>query len=182
MKTDKPGFMDSFSKNFERYIREYSIENVLYEEGYKFLQRGWLERDEFLKICLWKSRRSKVLLRKNKEERVRSITRKAFAEPDEAMKIKTLQKLSGVGLPMASAILSVTDPQKYPVIDIRTMQALKKMSLIEYKTITINSWLKYLDVIEELKKKFKKSAREIDKALFAYHRLQLDKDFKNLYS
>lgn len=173
--------MDNFSKNFESYTREYSIENVLYEEGYKFLKRGWLERDEFLKICFWKSRRSKALLRKNTVASVRSITRKAFAESDEAKKIIILMELDGVGIPMASAILSVTDPQKYPVIDIRTMQALKNMRLINYKTITINSWLKYLEVIEELKKKFKRPAREIDKALFAYHRMQLDKDFRNLY-
>lgn len=170
-----------FGKNIDFFIGEYNIENVLYEEGHNYLKQGFLSKEEFMKICLWKSRRSKKLLKSNSEKSIINWTRKAFEASLEIDKIQALMKLKGVALPMASAILSVTDPKKYPVIDKRCMEVLKEMGLINNKNISKKKWQEYLEVIANLQKQYGKTAREIDKALFAYHRMKLDMDFKNLY-
>lgn len=173
--------MENFFTSIDLYIREYNVEASLYKEGAKFLKRGWLEREEFLKICLWKSRRSKQKLKKNTSKQIEDLTRLAFAEKDERKKMEYLIKLKGVGVPMASAILSVTNQNKYPVIDIRTVQALNRLRLFNHTHISINCWLEYLSVMDKLKKRVNRTARELDKALFAFHRMRLDKGFKNLY-
>jgi hypothetical protein len=94
--------------------------------------------------------------------------------------MEMLVKLKGVDIPTASAILSILNPKKYPIIDIRCVTALKDLRLISWKTITISSWEKYLIVIRQLAKRHNKTARQIEKGLFAYNRLKLDKDLKNL--
>ena len=91
-------------------------------------------------------------------------------------------ELKGVRIPVASAILSVTDSDNYPIIDERCMQALKTLYKIEWKVITSNSWLNYLDFLRKLAKEHNKTAREIEKGLFAFNRMVLDKDLTNLYS
>ena len=49
--------------------------------------------------------------------------------------------IDNLRIPVASAILSVTDSDNYPIIDERCMQALKTLYKIEWKVITSNSWL-----------------------------------------
>jgi hypothetical protein len=88
--------------------------------------------------------------------------------------------LKGVDIPTASAILSIVDPKRYPIIDIRCVTALKDLRLIGWTTITVSSWLKYLTILRQLSKDHKKTPRQIEKGLFAYNRLKLDKDLKNL--
>lgn len=173
--------MDNFIQNIEYYINEYEVEKQLYKKGKELLLRGWLEKDEFLTICLWKSRRPKKLYNLNSELDIKKFTQLAFQEKDEALKLKYLTQLRGVQIPTASAILSVTNPQDYPIIDERCVQSLKELSVIEWERITLPNWLLYLDIIRSLAKKYNKQAREIEKGLFAYNRIKLDKQYKNLY-
>lgn len=92
-----------------------------------------------------------------------------------------LTKLHGVRIPTASAILSITDPNRYPIIDERCIQSLNDLGIIQWESITKNNWLRYLRIIRDLGKQHKKNAREIEKGLFAYNRIKLDKQYLNLY-
>jgi len=173
--------MNNFIKDLNQYISNYDIEKSLFAKGPEIKKRGWLTKDEFLLICLWKSRRPKQWYKKNTQSRIRKITQAAFLEKDEHKKMEFLIQLSGVRIPTASAILSIVDPKKYPIIDVRCVSSLTKLNAITWSHITINSWIDYLKVIRRLAKENRKSAREIEKGLFAYNRMQLDKEYRNLY-
>lgn len=173
--------MNEFERKIDFYIRNFDTEKLLYQKGHSWARKGWLSKNEFLSICLWKSRRPKKLLNQNTRTKIKSITKKAFIEPDETKKMKLLTRLSGVSVPTASAILSVVNPKKYPVIDVRCVESLRELDLIDWKSINIVSWIKYLDVIRSISKSKKKTAREVEKGLFAFNRLKLDSELKNLY-
>ena len=149
--------------------------------GKEVNKRGWLEKSEFLTICLWKSRRPKRLYDLNSEKEIVSKSKSSFKEKDELKKIKILTELKGVQIPTASAILSVVNPDVYPIIDERCIQSLTDLGIIEWKTITENNWIEYLNIIRSLSKEKNKTAREIEKGLFAYNRINLDREYINLY-
>ena len=174
--------MNKFIEKLDFYIKSYDVEKELYKRGKKWRKKGFLTKKQFMQICLWKSRRAKKRYDSNDATLIKKITKEAFAESDEKKKIEKLTELKGVRIPVASAILSVTDSDNYPIIDERCMQALKTLYKIEWKVITSNSWLNYLDFIRKLAKEHNKTAREIEKGLFAFNRMVLDKDLTNLYS
>ena len=173
--------MKSFEQNLSFYIELFDTERTLYKNGKKWAKKGWLTKHEFLSICLWKSRRPKNRYSKNSTAKIKQITSLAFKERDESVKMEILTRLKGVSIPTASALLSVTNPKKYPVIDKRCVTSLKDLHLIEWETITLASWTKYLYTIRDIAKRQNKSARDIEKALFAYNRLKFDRDLRNLY-
>ena len=103
-------------------------------------------------ILKWKLRsqygRQKVLREKNTDMNVLLITKTAFAichtneEIEIALKLRTLTLIYGVGIPVASSILTLCYPNKYSVIDFRNWrqifrQSEKKSSYTtnEYKSI-----------------------------------------------
>ena len=135
-----------------------------------------------MKICLWKSRRPKRLYNQNTEKEIIELTKSSFLENSELLKISYLTKLKGVRIPTASAILSVFNPEEYPIIDERCIQSLIMLKVISWKTITENNWLEYIKIIRNLAIKNNKTAREIEKGLFAFNRINLDTEYQNLYS
>ena len=173
--------MKTFTKNLEYYIDQYELEKQIFRMGKEIKKRGWLEKPEFLTICLWKSRRPKRLYDLNSDKEIISKSKLSFAEKDELKKIKILTELKGVQIATASAILSVVNPDIYPIIDERCIQSLTDLGIIKWKTITENSWIEYLNIIRKLSKEKNKTAREIEKGLFAYNRINLDKEYINLY-
>lgn len=173
--------MNDFTQNINFYTDQYELEKQLYKKGIEYLKRGWLLKKEFLTICLWKSRRPKRLYNLNSESEIERCTKLSFAEKDEKKKIGYLIQLHGVRIPVASAILSVTNPKDYPIIDERCIQSLKQLGVIEWERISEDNWLIYLEIIREIGKRYNKDSREIEKGLFAYNRIKLDEQYKNLY-
>ncbi len=78
--------------------------------------RGYYRRDEFLEVGDWKSPRSKTYLTRNSAEDIEDITRIALAAP-ERLKYRILDLLAGVGIPMASALLTVDDSANKPMVN-----------------------------------------------------------------
>lgn len=100
--------MNEFIEKLDFYIKSYDVEKELYKRGKKWRKKGYLKKEQFMQICLWKSRRAKKRYDSNDATLVKKITREAFAESDEKKKIEKLTELKGVRIPVASAILSVT--------------------------------------------------------------------------
>jgi len=173
--------MTDFTQNIEYYIDQYDLERTIFELGKIVFKRGWLNKDEFLTICLWKSRRPKKLYDQNSSVDIINKTKLCLKEKNELKRIQLLTELKGVRIPTASAILSVANPTDYPIIDERCIQSLNHLGQISWTTITENNWLEYLQIVRNLAKTHNKTAREIEKGLFAYNRIQLDKEYKNLY-
>lgn len=169
-------------KDIQKYIELYDTEKYLFSViGVGAKKRGFLTFDEFYKICMWKSARQKPNYLKNKNT-VEKITKNAFAEKDESKRIKKLCELNGVDIKTASAILTVVFPKEYGVIDERCLSVLNTYGIKISKYASINTWLNYLKIMRDLAEDNNKTPRELDMALFAIHREQLEKEnFRNLY-
>lgn len=169
--------------NIKKYLALYNQEEYLFNFiGPQIKKRGFVNFQEFYKICMWKSVRQKHNYLVNKKI-VERVTREVFKENDERKKMDGLCQLKGVGIPMASAILTIVFPNKYAVIDVRCIEMLNKLNLTIKKHITLNVWLEYLKIIRNLAKDNGLTPREIDKILFAMHKEYLESDnYKNLYN
>ena len=171
-------------KDIKKYIELYDTEKFLFSVvGVLAKKRGFLLFDEFYRICMWKSARQKqrYILNKNAVE---EITKDAFQENSEEKKMRLLCSLEGVGVPTASALLTVVFPERYAVIDIRCMEMLrsKKFNFKISKYISIKTWLDYLRIMRSIAEENNVTPREADMALFAMHRDALEsQDFLNLY-
>ena len=110
--------------------------------------RGYLTREELEKVCRWKSARAIRLIRRNSVARVRAATRQALETRSERRRLEALRTLDGVSIPMASAILTLLNPQRYGVIDIRVWQLLYALEEVTKKSggvgFNFNNWYQFL--------------------------------------
>ena len=134
---------------------------------------GYLTKQDFLKIVRWKAVRAIRKAEANSEEVIENITKFAFGVENEEVKIRVLTSLNGVSVPMASAILTVFNPDKYGVIDIRAWHSLCNLGELQCKKDIYNfqDWILYLNTIRKLARQNNVSPREIDMALFMYDKL-----------
>lgn len=129
------------------------------------LARGHLTRAEFLRLCAWKTPRSRPSCRKNSAHRIETLTRAAFATDDEALKVSLLRLLDGVEWPTASTILHFCDARPYPILDYR---ALWSLGIARPPRYTMEFWLAYLAATRGLASRLAVSIREVDKALWQF--------------
>jgi 8-oxoguanine DNA glycosylase-like protein len=136
-------------------------------------RRGYMTRNELLKACAWKSPRARRFYEKNSPAEVRRISRLAFSTDDERERFDALTSLHGVGAPMASAILTLTDPRRYGVIDVRVWRALYKLGSVRTKPsgvgFTFEDWRQYLVTLRRHAKELRVSVRRVEYSLFLYH-------------
>jgi hypothetical protein len=74
------------------------------------------------------------------------------------------QRNRWVAVPVASAILTAIDPDKYAVIDFRALEALGSTS----KDRTVNFYLDYLDSCRQLATEHRVTPRDLDRALWQW--------------
>lgn len=92
--------------------------------------KGYLTKAELKVIGEDKSPRRKALLDENDDAAVEDVTRRAFLANSERARIDLLRSLSGVEVPTASAILSWTFPDRWPVIDQRAWRTLYEANVV----------------------------------------------------
>ncbi len=163
-------------KNIKKYIQLYNVEDYLFTQiGPAGKKRGYFIFDEFYKICMWKTRRQKNRYLKN-VDKIEGVTKIAFSENDEEKKMKKLCELDGVSVPVASAILTIFDPQNYAIIDIRCIDMLNILGYKINKIPSIKTWLQYTETMRSIAKNNNITPREADMGLFAMHQEHLDKN------
>lgn len=149
----------------------------------KAKEKGYLTKDEFVEICNWKSSRPKRHYLKNSEEVIKEISKKVLASNSEDEKIELLTSLKGVGIPVASAILTLLNPENYGVIDIRVWQLLYNYGEVNTnpkgQTLTIDNWKTFLILLRKYATQFNMKVRDIELILFFHHR---EAQEGNLYS
>lgn len=126
-------------------------------------RRGWFERDEFLKICRWKSKRPSKHYERNTDEEVKRATSAAFSVFEPETCVMALMELHGVGLPVASVLLHFGHRDNYPILDERACKALgcsKKESMA--------FWRAYVNYSRDLAKQYTVSMRILDRALWTH--------------
>lgn len=92
----------------------------------EFQSRGHIYRDELRKIARWKaqSRRLDRHIKDNSPHEVEHQSQLAFHASSPGEAADHLSELSGVGVPVASSVLSMAYPSSYAVIDFRALRAL----------------------------------------------------------
>jgi len=135
--------------------------------------RGHLTKGEFLEICRWKSPRAIRHCEKNSPARIRRHSAMALASRNERTRFEALVALDGVGAPTASAILTLINPRRYGVIDIRVWQLLFDFGSVCTKPsgvgFTFDDWRDYLKVLRLHAKQLNISVRAVEYTLFLYH-------------
>lgn len=135
---------------------------------------GEFSRGEFLEMCRWKSARAVRRYERNSAARVRRVSRAALATRDEWRRMELLTGLDGVSVPVASAILTLIDPQRYGVLDIRVWQLLFAIDSVrknpQGRGFTLNHWDQYLQKLRYYARELRVSARAVELTLFRYHR------------
>jgi thermostable 8-oxoguanine DNA glycosylase len=136
--------------------------------------QAYFNKREFLEMCGWKSPRPRRLYESNSVAEVRRVSIGVFAAECEKKRVELLTTLKGVGIPTASAILTLTDPQDYGVIDIRVWQLLYQYGAVASRPsgvgFSCENWLEYLERLRHWARKFDTTARDVEIRLFEYHK------------
>ena len=127
--------------------------------------RGQFTKPEFVKICAWKTERSKRLVTANSEADVEEATRLALAARSEALRIQIPMALRGVSWATASVLLHLAHTDRYPIIDYRALEAL---SVKKPPACTLSLWLAYVVKCRELASKANVDMRTLDRALWQW--------------
>ncbi|MFT3962224.1 hypothetical protein [Propionivibrio sp.] len=133
--------------------------------GQSARSRGYLTKNEFMKLCNVKSFRSTSLCEKNLPELVKEVTTISFSAKSEQVEIQSLTILTGVSWPTASYILHFCSKRHYPIIDYR---ALWSLSIDDVPSYTFDFWKKYTDYCRVLAEHNGISMRRLDSALWQY--------------
>jgi hypothetical protein len=136
--------------------------------------RREFSRAEFLRMCRWKSPRAQPHYVRNSSARVRRVSRAALATRSERRRMELLTSLRWVSVPIASAILTLIDPARYGVLDIRAWQLLFALEVVERKPggrgFSVLDWERYLAVLRLHARRHRASARAVEYTLFCCHR------------
>ena len=105
------------------------------------------------------------------DETVRTVTKAAFGirlqekSLELRMRIGVLTVLPGVGVPVASAILALVDPETYGVLDFRAWRQVFPNKQVDYSA---SGYLRYMQKIWPLVDELQWTAQEVDLAIWQY--------------
>jgi len=161
-------FIDKWS-NID--VDEYEYNNIIKLVKNDIETENTITESTFERIINWKSARSKGYTRKREYEEYKNTFTEILTTEN---KLGQLKKLYGIGVSIASCILHFIYPDDYPIVDVRTVEALQLLGYIDkdVKRDTIKGYHTYRSIIFELSKKVKRNLREIDKALFKFHKIK----------
>lgn len=165
-------FIDKWS-NID--VDEYEYNNIIKLVKNDIETENTITESTFERIINWKSARSKGYTRKREYEEYKNTFTEILTTEN---KLEKLTDLYGIGVSIASTILHFIYPDVYPIIDFRTIEALQLLGHInkDVKMTDIRDAIKgydsYRSIILEISKKVKRKLREVDKALFKFHKIK----------
>ena len=122
----------------------------------------------------WKSPRAAPHYARNTAAQIRRVSRAVLAARSEARRIALLTSLHGVSVPVASAILTLIDPKRYGVLDIRVWQLLHALGAVDGKPggrgFGAGDWESYLACLRPAARGLGVSVRIAEYTLFHCHR------------
>lgn len=174
--------LDSYIRKYFKFRSEDDETTNLIKRLSVSRKRGFLTRDELVEVCYWKSPRVLRHIKSNMPNQIKQQTKRVFETRSERIKLECLTSLKGVGVPMASAILMLTNPKRYPVIDIRVWTLLYTIGIVNSNArgsnFSFDEWYQFLMIVRHFGAKYKVGARAIENILFEIHRKYQD---GNLY-
>ena len=132
----------------------------------KSAEHNGLSLEDLHAVGQWKAGgRLRHLIEQNDEDKVLRVSRTAFAESNEQLRIEKLTELDGVSWPMASTILHFVLPGCYPIVDIRAMNTLGGPDPSRFN---FEKWKNYYELCRKTAKECDVSLRDLDRALWTY--------------
>lgn len=204
MEIDFQKWIGEFERQWEDEPIEYLSESDEWTEENDLLfgsmstavqSRGEISVDELRKISQWKLQggRNDSHIERNSDHEVERRSRAALEASNDVEAINELTELSGVGVPVASTVLTVADPSRYAIVDYRAFRGLAaaKPRLVEpdeYTTLAtfLGHFRRYLDApesyafyvenVRELAEAEDLSPRQVDMALWAFDKKKTEHD------
>jgi hypothetical protein len=134
--------------------------------------------ETFERIINWKSRRAKAAIKWDAYSIYRETFRKIL-DPEYPAKMKLLVALPGIGAPVASTILHFIFPDIFPIYDTRTVEVLNDFCYLKRKTVSPSHYPEFQDAMLKIRtENVHYDLRQIDRALFAYHKVSSGKPGK----
>lgn len=123
--------------------------------------------DQLEAIVLWKFPINVRHTRELSSERIRAVTKRAFAETEPRAMATELTDLKGIGPSIATAILTFYDPEQYTVMDPRATSALVDLDRWSFPSkAKLGFYDSYLQTCRELATDLGLSLRDLDRALW----------------
>ncbi|MBI1900426.1 MAG: hypothetical protein HYS13_04830 [Planctomycetia bacterium] len=146
--------------------RDRRLTTILTDEVFPaYEQQGFLTKQQFVKVCEWKSPRPKRRFESNDADLIREVSTLARTTTSERMRIQVWTLLDGVNWPTASVFLHFAFPDKYPILDVR---ALWSLGVDHPPVYNFPFWCTYTDACRSLARSAKVTMRELDEALWKY--------------
>jgi len=157
-----------------RLVSLYDLERYLFQVVFqRFASRGTLSAYDFFAIVIWKSNRSKTGVKSGLAlagESPSSLMRKVAQAQVPGEKVRVLTQVQGIGLAIASAILSVCYPDTFTVLDYRAWETLCELhpkGLLKRYPDSEEAYLQYCRVCGTLAQQRGLSLRDLDRVLWA---------------
>lgn len=157
-------YLEGLSKKYQRLEPDViQFKNIVVKEGY-------LPKTELLKMAEWKDRFAPSKIKCNPPERIEAVTRDAFRPGGDWQKLEKLMGeyggLFGVGQSIASTILHLYDPEKYPIFDPHALRSIR----IKKKDVEGDKkfWKEYVKLCREKSKCHGVCMRTLDRALYKF--------------
>jgi hypothetical protein len=155
-------------------------DTLLIEVGKAVRQRGWYSKAELIQVGEWKARgRIRGRLAQNSDADVKEITTTALAAPDDRKHL-ILGRLHGVADPMASALLTIWDPERYTVLDFRAFAALERLQRrgllkeeVPERDGLYPSYPEYLQCCRTIARRLGVNLRDLDRALWKWNEMKM---------
>ena len=129
-------------------------------------KRGYFLKTEFVKLCRWKTPRSKPLVERNPDDYIESVTHTALSTPSERLRVEVLTLLDGVSWPTASVVLHFCHAEPYPILDVRTLWSLGvDGNTVQYD---FDFWYEYTQFCRNLARDVGVTMRKLDRALWQF--------------
>ena len=119
---------------------------------------GDFSRTNLEVIYRWKSARRIGLLANNTDSTIAQALQRATSARDVREAVLLLMRLEGVGVKMASAILTAIDPERYTVLDVRALEALGMENSED-----IDLYVLYVEACREMARKYGVKMRDLDR-------------------
>jgi len=138
-------------------------------------QKNFLTKEDLIKIVKWRfpkgSGKNRVRAINSLEQmdgsEIEKITGEAFEMEEESKKIRKLCKIKGVGISLASCILTFHNPKKYCVFNTHVYDEIFKIETRPSNFFSLPDY--YLEMLDEIRKfadKYDLTVRDVGKALF----------------
>jgi hypothetical protein len=153
----------------------YSLDDYLFNRvTQRFARRQTLTRFDFYAIITWKSNRSISKVRDGL--RTANLTTTALMTQvsqcaTDQDRMNMLIEINGIGVPVASAILTVCYPDRFTVLDYRAWEALFHFKRVMSKTMptgTAGYFNTYLPACRTLAQQLRMRLRELDRAMWGW--------------